>query len=69
MSPVGTHRHLPPHLAEVCDILARGLVRLRRRTAEEFCRDAGQSRGQGESSLHFLPDQSVHATRQDGRPA
>ena len=61
--------HLPPHLREICDILARGLVRLRRRTAEEFARDAEQAAGRGETSLHFLPDQSMHANRQDRRPA
>ena len=27
--------HLPPHLREVCAILARGLARLRSRDAEE----------------------------------
>ena len=50
--------HLPPHLREVCDILARGLVRLRRRTAEEFDRDLGAA---GETSLHSTAHQSVHA--------
>lgn len=53
--------HLPPHLREVCDLLARGLVRLRRRTAEEFARDADQGRGFGDVPLHFTADQSVHA--------
>jgi len=51
-------RHLPPHLREVCDLLARGLVRLRSRTAEEFARDLGAD---GETSLHFTAYQSVHA--------
>ena len=50
--------HLPPHLREVCDILARGLLRLRSRTAEDFDRDHRTSR---ESSLHFPARQSVHA--------
>jgi len=27
--------HLPPHLREVCDLLARGLLRLRSRAAEQ----------------------------------
>lgn len=53
-----TLRHLPPHLREVCDILARGLLRLRRRTAEDFDRDLGPA---GECSLHFSAHQSVHA--------
>ena len=49
---------LPPHLREVCDILARGLLRLRSRTAEDIHRDLG---GVGETSLHFSARQSVHA--------
>jgi hypothetical protein len=49
---------LPPHLREVCDILARGLVRLRSRTADGFDRDR---RTAGESSLHYPAHQSVHA--------
>jgi hypothetical protein len=53
-------RHLPPHLREVCAILAAGLVRLRCRTAEDFARDAARAGGSGESSLHFTADQSVH---------
>ena len=28
--------HLPPHLREVCALLAAGLLRLRSRTAEEL---------------------------------
>ncbi len=50
--------HLPPHLREVCDLLARGLLRLRSRTADDFDREA---RTGGESSLHFTAHQSVHA--------
>jgi hypothetical protein len=57
LSPTGPSPHLPPHLREVCDILARGLLRLRSRTAEDFARDATD---QGESSLHFTAHQSVH---------
>jgi hypothetical protein len=49
---------LPPHLREVCDLLARGLLRLHSRTAEEFARDLG---GEGETSLHYSAQQSVHA--------
>jgi hypothetical protein len=49
---------LPPHLREVCDILARGLLRLRSRTAEDIDRDVGLG---GESSLHYPGHQSVHA--------
>ena len=54
----GALDRLPPHLREVCDILARGLLRLRSRTAEDFDRDLGAG---GETSLHFTADQSVHA--------
>ena len=32
--------HLPPHLREVCALLALGLLRLRARTAEGLVRDA-----------------------------
>ena len=52
------HPNLPPHLREICDILARGLLRLRSRTAEAFARDLG---AEGETSLHFTAHQSVHA--------
>jgi len=61
--------HLPPHLREVCHILALGLVRLRRRTAEEFAREAARAADRGESSLHFRSDPSVHANRTTRRPA
>jgi hypothetical protein len=51
--------HLPPHLREVCTILASGLVRLRSRTAEEFASELG---GDSDSSLHFTAEQSVCVT-------
>lgn len=51
--------HLPPHLREVCQILAAGLVRLLSRTAEGFDRDAA---GRGETSLHSTARQSVCVT-------
>ncbi|GGC72516.1 hypothetical protein GCM10011504_57580 [Siccirubricoccus deserti] len=54
-------RHLPPHLREVCAILATSLVRLRRRTAEDLARDAAMAGELGESSLHYTARQSVHA--------
>jgi hypothetical protein len=50
--------HLPPHLREVCAILAAGLVRLHTHTAEDLARDAEQARDRGESSLHFSPEPS-----------
>ena len=58
--------HLPPHLREICEILARGLVRLRSRTAEDIANDL---RVHGESSLHFGTNLSGHANRTNRRPA
>jgi len=46
--------HLPAHLREVCDILARGLLRLRSRTS-------GKPADRGERLLHFSPPQRLHA--------
>jgi len=51
--------HLPPHLREVSQILAAGLVRLRSRTAEDFAAEAGAA---GETSLHSTARQSVCVT-------
>ena len=54
---------LPPHLREICRLLALGLLRLRRRAAEDLARDTAlQARDLGESSLHSPPSQSGHAT-------
>jgi len=53
--------HLPPHLREICVILAAGLVRLQRHTAEELARDAAWAEAEAESSLHFVAHQSGHA--------
>lgn len=61
--------HLPPHLREVCTLLAAGLVRLRAHTAEDLAHDAEQARGLGESSLHFLPKQSGRVPPQPRRHA
>lgn len=59
--------HLPPHLREVCTILAQGLQRMR---AARLAHTAGQTReAGGESSLHFHPDQSGHANRTNRRDA
>ena len=58
--------HLPPHLREVCSILAAGLVRLRSRTAEEAARETSD---QGERGLHFPAPQRLHANRTNRRPA
>ena len=49
--------------AELCRILALGLVRLLQRQSSEL------SDRTGESSLHFPPDRSGHATRDKRRPA
>jgi hypothetical protein len=54
-------RHLPSHLSEVCAILARGLLRLRSRTAEEFARDAAETDDHGDIHLHFIDHQRGHA--------
>ena len=43
--------------AELCGLLALGLVRLRMRETGEV------SDGTGESCLHYPPDQCRHATR------
>ena len=54
---------LPPHLREVCALLAAGLLRLRGRAAEDLARDAAlHARDLGESSLHSPPDESGHGT-------
>jgi hypothetical protein len=64
--PQAQNLHLPPHLREVCSILAAGLLRLRSRTPVDIDR-CPQDRG--ESSLHFTADQSVCATRTNRRDA
>jgi hypothetical protein len=56
--PIPTNVHLPPHLWEVCDLLARGLLRLRSRAAEEA---APEATGGGERLLHFPAAQRRHA--------
>ena len=60
------NQHLPPHLREVCDLLARGLVRLRSRAAEDLARDAAD---RGEGLLHFSATQRLHANRTNRRDA
>jgi hypothetical protein len=50
--------HLPPHLREVCDLLARGLLRLRSRGAAAEARAAAD---RGERLLHFPATQRRHA--------
>ncbi len=60
------NQQLPPHLREVCDLLARGLLRLRSRAAEEAARDAAD---RGEPVLHFPATQRLHANRTNRRDA
>ena len=59
--PTPANPHLPPHLREVCGLLAAGLVRLRSRDAEDHARDAEIARGGGEVRLHFTARQRLHA--------
>jgi hypothetical protein len=66
MPPNPANPHLPPHLREVCDLLARGLLRLRSRAAEELVREAAD---RGERLLHFPGDQRRHANRSNRRAA
>ena len=60
-APSNLNRHLPPHLREVCDLLARGLLRLRSRAAEDLARGAEEARGSGEVRLHSTARQRRHA--------
>gem|GEM_PF-1558446 len=55
------NQQLPPHLREVCSILAAGLVRLRSRAAEDHARDAEIARGVGDVPLHSTAKQRLHA--------
>jgi hypothetical protein len=64
--PTPISAQLPPHLREVCDILARGLLRLRSRAAAELARDAAD---RGERLLHFPATQRLHANRTNRRDA
>ncbi len=64
--PTSPNQHLPPHLREVCDLLARGLLRLRSRSAEETARVAAD---RGERLLHFSAPQRVDANRTNRRVA
>ena len=53
-----TNPHLPPHLREVCDILARGLLRLRSRAA---AREAPPSVDSRDIRLHLQAPQRRYA--------
>jgi hypothetical protein len=56
---------LPPYLQEACAILATGLVRLRRHTAEDVARDAAVAQEFQESSLRVVARQSGYAKPRD----
>ena len=60
-SPAGLNAHLPPHLREVCAILAAGLVWLCSRDAEDHARKAEIARGLGDIPLHSTARQRLHA--------
>ncbi len=64
MNPLSPFHMTPSERrAELCRILALGLVRLLQRQSTEL------SDRTGESSLHFPPDRSGHATRDKRRSA
>ena len=58
--------YVPPHLREVCNLLARGLLRLHSRAAEEVARQAAD---RGERLLPFPAAQRRHANRTTRRDA
>jgi hypothetical protein len=64
--PAVTNITLPPHLREVCVLLARGLTRLRSRMAEEATR---QTDDQGDNSLRDTAHQRGHANPTSRRRA
>ena len=61
LSSTGINPHLPPHLREVCSLLAAGLVRLRSHDAEDRAGDASHGRGAGDIRLHSTARQRRHA--------
>ncbi len=61
MPPTPINHHLAPHLREVCDLLARGILRLRSRAAEDLVRDAAQVEARGDIRLHSTARQRRHA--------
>ena len=52
------NQHLPPHLREVCEILARGLLRLRSRGAPG---ESAETADRRDIPLHFTAHQRRHA--------
>jgi len=64
MNPIHPDHMTPQErLAEVCRLLALGLIRLRTRQSSQV------SELTGESSLHFPPHRSGHAKPKRGRTA
>jgi hypothetical protein len=57
--------HLLLHLREICEILATGLMRLRRHTGEDVARDADTVRERGDNPLRYVGHQSGHAKPRD----
>ncbi len=56
---------LPPHLSEVCKVLAVGLLRLRRHIADAFACDEALLKEERDVSLHFAVKPSGHAKPRD----
>jgi hypothetical protein len=67
--PASTNLHLPPDLAELCAILAKGILRLRSRTAAKSAAAAVECRDRGDIRLHSAAPQRRHANRTNRRPA
>jgi hypothetical protein len=59
--PSGPNPHLPEHFQEVCAILARGILRLRSRTAVECADTFAEGRERGDIRLHSTARQRLHA--------
>ena len=55
---ISPNPHLPPHLREVCDILARGLLRLHSRGMPVEDKETAKP---GDIRLHFQPPQRRYA--------
>ena len=60
MSTLAPTLHLPPHVQEVCALLAKGILRLCRDAAADRGHDVSQSRLSGEISLHSVTHLSGH---------
>jgi len=69
MHNIPSSSHVPPDLAEICAILAKGILRLRSRTATENTNTAAQGRDRGDIRLHSAAPQRRHANRTNRRLA